>query len=176
MQLVVAQVAADAVIASEVSTWTTLEDAKQSAEGHATATQTTAAAAVTEQDALASRPALTEAEVEKLRAAVSSTEEAAERARNAAAAIEAAAQDTAQEATRKKVMLETKVLDLERDLGTTTVDLAVAGRQFSQVSNQLQEVSEEATRLRKNNAKLSKDLEGESSRGFPSPSPLLPAS
>jgi hypothetical protein len=36
------------------------------------------------------------------------------------------------------------VSELERDLGTTTADLATAGRQFSQVSNQLQEVSKEA--------------------------------
>jgi hypothetical protein len=64
------------------------------------------------------------------------------------------------------------VADLERDLGTATVDLATDGRQFSQVSNQLQEVSEEATRLHESNAKLSEDLEGESSRCIPSPSHL----
>jgi hypothetical protein len=39
--------------------------------------------------------------------------------------------------------------------------LVTAGRQFAQVTNQLQVVSEEATRLRDNNAKLSHDLEGE---------------
>jgi hypothetical protein len=43
-----------------------------------------------------------------------------------------------------------------------TTDLATAGRQFSQVTNQLQVVSEEATQLRESNAKLSQDLEGES--------------
>jgi chromosome segregation ATPase len=53
------------------------------------------------------------------------------------------------------------VSELERDLGTTTTDLATADRQFSQVTNQLQVVSEEATQLRKSNAKLSQDLEGE---------------
>jgi hypothetical protein len=37
-----------------------------------------------------------------------------------------------------------KVADLECDLCTATVDLETAGHQFSQVSNQLQEVSEEA--------------------------------
>jgi hypothetical protein len=34
-------------------------------------------------------------------------------------------------------MLEVRVSELERDLGTTTMDLATAGRQFSQVMNQL---------------------------------------
>jgi uncharacterized protein YoxC len=65
------------------------------------------------------------------------------------------------------------VADLERVLGTAALDLATAGRQFSQVTNQLQAITEEATRLRKSNAKLSEDLEGESSRRFPSPSHLL---
>jgi hypothetical protein len=55
-------------------------------------------------------------------------------------------------------------------LGTATVDLAAAGRRFSQVTNRLQEVSEEVTWLRKSNAKLSEDLKGKSSRHFPSPS------
>jgi hypothetical protein len=41
-------------------------------------------------------------------------------------------------------------------------DLVMVGRQFSQVINQLQVVSEEATQLRESNAKLSQDLEGES--------------
>jgi chromosome segregation ATPase len=131
---------------------------------------------VTERDALASRLALAEAEVEKIRAAATSTEEAAERARTDATATEAAARDVAQAATYEKAALQTKVVDLERDLGTATVDLAPAGRQFSQVSNQIQVVSEEVTRLRESNAKLSEDLEGESSRCFRSPSPSLPAS
>jgi hypothetical protein len=34
-------------------------------------------------------------------------------------------------------MLEARVSELERDLSTATTDLAMAGRQFSQVSNQL---------------------------------------
>jgi hypothetical protein len=53
------------------------------------------------------------------------------------------------------------VSELERDLGSATTDLATVGRQFSQVTNQLQVVFEGAMRLRENNAKLSKDLEGE---------------
>jgi hypothetical protein len=44
----------------------------------------------------------------------------------------------------------------------------MVGRQFSQVTNQLQLVTEEATQLRDNNAKLSQDLEGESHGHFPS--------
>jgi chromosome segregation ATPase len=172
MQLVMAQVAATAEVASEASTRTTLEAVKQSADDSATAAQSSAAAAVTERDELASRLALAKAEVEKLRAAATPAKEAAERAKAAAAAIEAAAQAAA----REKAALETKVANLERDLGTAMADLEMAGRQFSQDSNQLQEVSKEATRLHESNAKLSEDLEGESSRCFPSPSPSLPAS
>jgi hypothetical protein len=41
-------------------------------------------------------------------------------------------------------------------------DLAVTSCQFSQVMNQLQVATEEASRLRDSNAKLSQDLEGES--------------
>jgi hypothetical protein len=40
-----------------------------------------------------------------------------------------------------------KVADLERNLATTRVDLATADYQFSQVTNQHQVVSEEATWL-----------------------------
>jgi hypothetical protein len=41
-------------------------------------------------------------------------------------------------------MLEARVSELERDLGTATTDLATTCRQFSQVTNQLQVVTEEA--------------------------------
>jgi uncharacterized protein (DUF3084 family) len=131
---------------------------------------------VTERDALASRLALAEAEVKKLRAIATSAEEATERAKTATATTEAAARDAAQAVAREKAVLETKVVNLERDLGTAMVDLATAGRQFAQVSNQLREVSEEATRPHKSNAKLSEDLEGELIRCFPSPSHLSFAS
>jgi hypothetical protein len=60
------------------------------------------------------------------------------------------------------VVLEARVSELERDLGTATTDLATTGRQFSQVTNQHQVVTEEATQLRNNNVKLSWDLKGES--------------
>jgi hypothetical protein len=60
--------------------------------------------------------------------------------------------------------------------GGAAVDLATIGRHFSQVTNQLHVVTEEATRLRESNAKLSEDLEGKSSRHFPSPSHLSFAS
>jgi hypothetical protein len=93
MQLVVAQVVTTAVVASEVSTQTTLEATKQSAEDRAAAAQSAAATVVTERNALASRLALAEAEVEKLHAAVASADDAGERARTAA--TEAAARDAA---------------------------------------------------------------------------------
>jgi hypothetical protein len=69
-----------------------------------------------------------EAEIEKLRATVASAEEATERARATAAATEAAARDATQAAAREKTMLEVRVSELERDLGTTTTDLATASR------------------------------------------------
>jgi hypothetical protein len=59
-------------------------------------------------------------------------------------------------------MLEVKVSELECNLGTTTTDLMTAGRQFSQVTNQLQVVTEEVAQLRDSNAKLSQDLDGKS--------------
>jgi hypothetical protein len=144
MQLVMDQVAAAAAVASEASTQTTLEATKQSAKDRATTAQTVAFTAVTEQDVVVSKLALTKAEVEKLRAVATSAEEAAERARTAVVATEIAARDAAQAAAHEKAVHEMKVADLECDLCTATVDLETAGHQFSQVSNQLQEVSEEA--------------------------------
>jgi chromosome segregation ATPase len=149
---------------------------KRGVDADDTVTKTVVAAVVTEQDTLSSRLALTEAEVEKLHVAMSSLEEAAERARAVAADTEVAARDAAQAAAHEKAALEAKVSDLESELGTAPVDLATSGRNFSQVSNQLQEVSEEATRLRESNAKLSEDLDGESSRCFLSPFSSLSAS
>jgi uncharacterized protein (DUF3084 family) len=90
-----------------------------------------------------------------------SAEEATERAKTAAPGTETATWDAAQAATHEKAALEAMVAELERDLGTTMTDLATASHQFSQVTNQLQVVSEEATQLGESNAKLSQDLEGE---------------
>jgi predicted nucleic acid-binding Zn-ribbon protein len=162
-------VVAAATVANEATTRTTLEASKLSAEDRATAAESVAATAMTDRDALAVRLALAEVEIEKLRAPAVSANEAAERATTTVAAAKATAQDAAQTAAWAKAALETKVVDLEHGLATAGVDLAMANRQFSQVANQLQVVSEEATRLRESNAKLSKDLEGESSRHFLSP-------
>jgi hypothetical protein len=82
-------------VASKVSTQTTLEAAKQSAEERGTAAQTAVTAAVIERDSLALRLALAEAEVKKLCSGVASAEEAAERARTATATTETAAWDAA---------------------------------------------------------------------------------
>jgi hypothetical protein len=71
---------------------------------------------------------------------------------------------------------EEKLVNLEHDQGTATVDLVMACRQFSQVTNQLQEAFEEATRLHESNAKFSEDLEGKSNMRFPSPPHLSFAS
>jgi hypothetical protein len=102
-------------VSSEASAQTSLEAARQSVEDRATTAQT---AAATEQDSLASRLALTEADVEQLRAAATSAEEAAERAKTNAAATETAARDATQADAREKVTLKAKVSELERDLGT----------------------------------------------------------
>jgi hypothetical protein len=59
------------------------------------------------------------------------------------------------------MVLEAKVAELERDLATAGADLTIANRQFSEVTNRLQVVSEEATQLREDNSKLSQDLDGE---------------
>jgi hypothetical protein len=85
---------------------------------------------------------------------VASAEEAVERAKTAAAATETTTRDAAQAAAPEKATLEAKVSELERDLGTATTDLVTAGPQSSQVTNQLQVVTKEATQLRDNNAKL----------------------
>jgi hypothetical protein len=52
------------------------------------------------------------------------------------------------------------VLELESDSRTATTDLETVSRQFSQATNQLQVVTEEALWLQNSNAKLSQDLEG----------------
>jgi chromosome segregation ATPase len=171
MQLVVTRVTAAAAVASEASAWTSLEAARQLVEDRATTSETAVATAATERDSLASRHALTEAEVEKLRAAAASVEEAANRAKAVATAT--TARDAAQATAREKATLEARVSELERDLGTTTKDLATTGRQFFQVTNQLQVATEEAARLRDANVKLSRDLDGKldgpllSLSGFP---------
>jgi regulator of replication initiation timing len=59
------------------------------------------------------------------------------------------------------MVLEAKVAELERDLATAGADLTIANRQFSEVTNRLQVVVEEATQLREDNSKLSQDLDGE---------------
>jgi hypothetical protein len=50
--------------------------------------------------------------------------------------------------------------ELESDLNTAVTDLVMTSRQFSQVTNQLQVVTEEVSRLRDSNPKLSQDLDG----------------
>jgi cytochrome c-type biogenesis protein CcmH/NrfG len=66
-----------------------------------------------------------------------STEEAAQRAKTVTTATETAARNAAQAAAHEKTMLEARVPELERDLGTATTDLTNVGREFSQVTNQL---------------------------------------
>jgi chromosome segregation ATPase len=109
MELVVAWVAAAGAVASEVSTRTFLEAARQSAKDRAANTETAAAMAATEQDSLASRLAVAEAQIEKLRTAAASAEEAAERAKTNATATETTARDAAQAAAREKALLEASV-------------------------------------------------------------------
>jgi hypothetical protein len=55
------------------------------------------------------------------------------------------ANEAVQTTTGEKAALETRVAELERDLSTARVDLVTAGRQFTQTTNQLQVVTEEAT-------------------------------
>jgi chromosome segregation ATPase len=162
MQLVVARVAAVGAVASETSPRAFLKAAHQSAEDRAITVKTAASAAVTERDSLASRLALSEAEIEKLRVAAASAEEVAERAKTAAATTESAAREASQTVAREKATLEAKVSELQNDLRTAMTDLATTSRQFSQATNQLQVVTEEASRPQRSNTKLSQDLEGKS--------------
>jgi chromosome segregation ATPase len=153
---------ATSVVVSETFAQASLETARQSAEDRAISAETAAATTTTERDSLASRLALDEAETEKLRTAAASAEEAAERAKTVAATAETIAREASQTAAREKAALEAKVLGSERDLRTTTTDLATMSHKFSQATNQLQVVTEETSRLQNSNAKLSQDLEGKS--------------
>jgi chromosome segregation ATPase len=159
-------VAAAAAVESEATTRTTLETAKRSTKDRATTAQAAAATAMTERDTLATRLDQAEAEIERLRTASMTANEAAERATTSAAAAEATSQDAAQTAAQEKAALEANVADLKRDLATAEVDLVAANRQFSEVTTQLQVVSEEAMQLREDNSKLSQDLYGEPDRPF----------
>jgi chromosome segregation ATPase len=147
MQLVMARVAATDAVARETSVRASLEAARQSAEDRAISVETAAAAAATKRDSLASRLALAEVEIEKLRAVTTSAEEAAERANTTMATAETTTREASQIATREKAALEAKVSELESDLRTATTDLAMTSRQFSQATNQLQVVTKEASRL-----------------------------
>jgi hypothetical protein len=130
MQLVVARVVAAGAVASETSAQSSLVAAHQSTEGRAISVETAAAAAITKRDSLASRLALAEVEIEKLRVAAASVEEVAERAKTAATTTESAAREASQTAARKKAALEAKVSKLESDLRTTTTNLATTSHQF----------------------------------------------
>jgi chromosome segregation ATPase len=145
MQLAVARVMAVGAVASETSARASLEAARQFAEERAISAETTAAAAITEWDLLASRLALAEAEIEKLRVATTSVEEAAERARTAVATVETTAREASQTAAREKAALKATVLELESDLRVASTDLMTTSRKFSQATNQLQVVTEEAS-------------------------------
>jgi chromosome segregation ATPase len=131
-------------------------------EDRAISAKTAAAAVATERDSLASRLAHAEAEIEKFRVTAASAEEAVERAKTATAPVETTAREASQTAAREKAALEAKVLELESDLRITTTDLATTSCQFSQATNQLQVVTEEASPLQNSNSKLSQDLEGKS--------------
>jgi hypothetical protein len=156
----VARVAAAGAVASETSARASLEVARQSTEDQAISAETATATAATERDSLASRLTLAEAEIDKLRAAVELEEEAVERAKTDAVTTETTGREVVQAAAREKAALEAKVSELQSDLNTATTDLATTSRQFSQVTNQLQVLTEEASRLRDSNAKLSQDLDG----------------
>jgi chromosome segregation ATPase len=137
MHLVVVWAATAGAVASETSARVSLEAARQSTEDRAISAENIAAAAVTEWDSLASRLALAEAEIKKLRASATSTKEAAERAKTIAATAETTTREASQTATCEKAALEAKVLELESDLRTATTDLATTSHQFSHATNQL---------------------------------------
>jgi uncharacterized phage infection (PIP) family protein YhgE len=98
-----------------------------------------------------------EVEIEELQAAMATANDATEKAATATTTAEAAARDAAQE----KTVLEVKVAELEQDLFTSRSDLRMVNWQFSEVTNRLQVVSDEATWLREDNSKLSQDIDSE---------------
>jgi chromosome segregation ATPase len=149
------------MVASEASMRTTLEATKQSAKDRTTAAQATAATATTERDSLATRLALAEVEIERLWTTAVTATDTTEKAIATATTAEAAARDATQTAAQEKTVLEAKVAKLERDLAIAGPDLTTTNRQFSEATNWLQVVSEEVTRLREDNSKLSQDLDGE---------------
>jgi chromosome segregation ATPase len=165
MQLVVARVAAAAAVMSEAPSRGALDAARQFAEDRATATQAAAATATTERESLETRLAQAKAEIEELRAVVVTTNDVAEKATTATTAAVAATQNAAHTAAQEKMALETKVAELEQELVTAESDLKTVNRQFSEVTNRLQVVSDEVTRLREDNFKLSQDVDGEAVDG-----------
>jgi hypothetical protein len=118
MQLVVVWAATAGAVVSETSARVSLDAARQSVEDRAIFTENIATTAVTERDSLASRLALAEAEIKKLRAAATSAEEAAERAKTVVATAETTTREASQTTTCEKAALEAKVLELESDLRT----------------------------------------------------------
>jgi uncharacterized protein (DUF3084 family) len=97
----------------------------------------------------------------RVAAAVATTNDATEKATNATATGEAAARDAAQTTAQEKGALKAKVAELEQDLVTAGSDLRTVNWKFSEVTNRLQVVSDEATMLREDNSKLLQDIDGE---------------
>jgi chromosome segregation ATPase len=73
---------------------------------------------------------------------------------------EAATWDAAHTSAQEKTVLEAKVAELEQELVTTGVDLRMVNWQFTEVTKKLQEVTDEASRLRVDNSKLLQDVNG----------------
>lgn len=129
-------------VAIEVSLRVVLEATKQLTEDRTTDAQDTAATARAERDSLETRLAQAEAKIEELRAAAVTANDVAEKATTTTATVEAAARDVAQTATQGKMTLELKVAELEQDWVTARLDLWTVNRQFSELTNRLQVVSD----------------------------------
>jgi chromosome segregation ATPase len=161
MQLVVARVATAAAVTSEAPSRGALDAARQSMEDRATAAQAATATATTERESLETRLAQANVEIKELRAVVVTANDIAEKATTATTATEAVAQNAVQTAGQEKLALETKVAELEQELITAESDLKTVNRQFSKETNRLQVVSDEVTRLRGDNSKLSQNVDSE---------------
>jgi predicted nuclease with TOPRIM domain len=101
-----------------------------------------------------------EAKIEELWAAAMASNDDAKKAIATATIAETTAKNTAQVAAQEKAALESKVTELEHDLGAARADLRMANRQFSEVANKLQDATDEATRLRDANSKLTQNVDG----------------
>lgn len=155
--MAIARLAAAGVVANEASSRTALEAFVKSAEDRTTTAQAATANTVTEWESLAAK--LTQAEAAELQSTMTTVNNAAEKATNATATNEAATTPPPMLSPERRRRLKSKVAELEQDLSTAGADLRTANRKFSELSNKLQDVTNEVTWLWDANSQLTQDVD-----------------